>query len=435
MSINNSPTNSPASGREQPARTFAAYLSASSLWLAGATLSGFVGSWLLIDRIGASPEQTGWASTISRIVPLALLLVGGVLVDRINNRSYLLRMHVVVTLPGLFLAALITADQLSYATVVIFMASMSAVQALSDPARQAVLSRVAPTDIQRSVTLVALASSIVAFLAVSLGGSMDQIGDTPIVVIMIALFAASIWPVARLPSLPRHANHSDESIRATLSERETHAQPPWRDVLEGANQVWLNSLLRPVIGFNFASSMFNAGAYTVAIPFIAREVYAGDSQTFATALGAVTIGAGLSSVLLLVCMPFARPGRIFLLFQLTRALILVGLWSDFGEWAFYGFMALWGINMGVTSSLARSIVQSESPDTQRGRIFSLMLLSFMLASAIGAPLLGALVGAADPLTALLPGVAVSLAIFAAGARSALWHHVDTSSKSLSSARV
>jgi len=393
-------------------RPFLAFLTASSLWLAAMTLSTFLGSWLLVDRVGASPEQTGWASTLSRIVPLAFLLAGGVLVDRSNNRSYLVLMHLLIVVPGLVLASLVASDQLGYVAVVGFMAAMAALQALSDPARQSVLNRVAAIDLQRSVTLVALMGSVVSFLAVSLGGMMDRIGDAPILITMCALFALSLWPMLSLPTLPPIAAESSIQ-KSALSE-----------LLEGARVTTSNNVLRPIILCNFASSMFNAGAYTVAVPFITKDVYAGDAQTFGWALGAVTIGAGLSSVVLLLLMPFAKPARVFLYFQLTRALILTLMWVNFGEWVFYGLMALWGFNLGVTSTLARSVVQLEAPDAARGKVFSLMLLSFMLASAIGAPILGAIVGAADPLTALLPGVAVSVLIFAFGYYSRLWAYSD-----------
>ena len=395
--------------RNNNTQPFVAYLLASSLWLAGMTLSSFLGSWLLVDRVGASPEQTGWATTLSRIVPLVFLLAGGVLVDRSNNRTYLVLMHLLIVLPGLLLAGLVATDQLGYLAVVGFMVAMAALQAMSDPARQSVLSRVAPTDLQRSVTLVALTGSVVSFLAVSLGGAMDRIGDASILVIMCALFALGLWPILLLPNLP-----------ATVDAQKK--QSPVSELHEGARVTWNNSLLRTIITCNFASSMFNAGAYTVAIPFIAKEVYAGGAQAFGWALGAITLGAGLSSFLLLLVMPFAKPGRVFLYFQLTRAAILFALWVNFGEWAFYGLMALWGFNLGVTSTLARSVVQIEAPDAARGKVFALMLLSFMLASAIGAPILGAIVGAADPLTAVLPGVAISLLIFGFGYCSRLWNY-------------
>jgi len=398
--------------RNNKTRPFIAYLIATSLWLAGMTLSSFLGSWLLVDRVGASPEQTGWANTLSRIVPLVFLLAGGVLVDRSNNRTYLVLMHLLIVVPGLLIAWLVAADQLGYISVVAFMVAMATLQALSDPARQAVLNRVAATDIQRSVTMIALAGSIVSFLAVTFGGAMDRIGDAPVLLTMCALFASALWPILLLPSLPA-ATPEEPSKPSAVTQ-----------LFAGARVTWQNSVLRTVILCNFASSMFNAGAYTVAIPFIAKDVYAGDAQTFGLALGAITLGAGVSSFLLLFIMPFAQPGRVFLYLQISRALILFLLWVNFGEWAFYGLMALWGFNLGATSTLARSVVQLEAPDFARGKVFSLMLLSFMLASAIGAPVLGAIVGAADPLTALLPGVAMSLLIFAFGYYSQLWGYSD-----------
>lgn len=437
MSRNNSAPKVPAANQApepagspltQPAGPFAWYLLASSLWIAGMTLQSFLGSWLLVDRVGADALQTGWAGTISRLVPLAILLLGGVLSDRSNNRTYLSAMHLLIALPPLAMALAIGLSMIDTGTgywlVVAFMASMAAIQALSDPARQAVLSRLAPTDIQRSVTLMTIVTSMVATGALTLGGAMDQLGDLPVLLLLAGLFLLGLWPVYRLPDLPAVVT-TTASASGQSAVSEPWAEHPLRAFVTGCKATAENSTIRAVLACNFASSMFNAGAYAVAIPFVVRTVYGGDAADYAWSLTLVTMGSMMASIALLKLMPFTHPGRVFLGFQLSRALILLLLWADFGEHSFYLLMAFWGINMGVTSTLARSIVQEQAPAAQRGRILSLMLLSFMVAGAIGAPLLGALIGAADPLTALVPGVVISVLIFLGGRRSGLWHYPGT----------
>ena len=136
-----------------------------------------------------------------------------------------------------------------------------------------------------------------------------------------------------------------------------------------------------------------------------------------------TIGSIGSNVLLYFFMPLLRPGRLFLLMQLSRVLILFLLWIRPEQWLFFVLILAWGLNMGVTTTMVRAIVQEEAIPEQRARVLSILLLSFLVSSAITAPIFGYLVGRFDPLTALLPGIAVSLGIFAFGLTSSgIWRH-------------
>ena len=80
------------------------------------------------------------------------------------------------------------------------------------------------------------------------------------------------------------------------------------------------------------ASLFNAGAYIIAIPFIVKEVYGGDAHFFATVMMTFTAGSIGSNVLLLRFMPLNRPGRLFLLMQPTRVAILILLWTKPDVW-------------------------------------------------------------------------------------------------------
>ncbi len=71
-----------------------------------------------------------------------MLLLGGLLGDRFDGRRYLACMHVLVALPPLMIAAVFEAGALGYGWVLLFGVLMASLQALSDPARQSLISRV-----------------------------------------------------------------------------------------------------------------------------------------------------------------------------------------------------------------------------------------------------------------------------------------------------
>ena len=382
------------------------YLTSASLWMAGMSLQGFLFTWLLVGTLETPADQVGIARSLAEFPPLLILLLGGVLGDRFNGRHFLTLMHLLMALPPLLILSVVEAGALSYGWVVIFGVLMASIQALSDPARQAALSRVSRLDIQRSVTVMTIFTSSVGIAGFYLGGQLDALGLSTVLLIQSLIFATGMMATWRLPDLP--------------AERAFSARPA---LGAGLTALWQLPLVRNVIGLNFVSSLFNAGAYIVAIPYIAKEVYGGDAGFFATVMTVFTIGSIGSNVILLLFMPLKRPGRLFLIMQLTRTVILLLLWSQPSLWLFYAGILAWGLNMGVTTTMVRTTVQELAPAHVRAQILSVLLFSFLVSSPISSLLLGFLIAETTPLAALLPGVVISLIIFVVGfAWSGLWRY-------------
>jgi hypothetical protein len=387
-----------------PKSAYPWYLTGASLWMAGMSLQGFLFTWLLVGTLEIPPVQVGIARSLAEFPPLLVLLLGGLLGDRIEGRRYLSVMHLLMALPPLLIVAVYCQGALSYAWVVLFGVLMASIQALSDPARQSVLSRVSRLDVQRAVTIMTITTSLVGLSGFYLGGQLDILGLSTVLLLQSGIFALGLVATWRLPRL----------------QMPSTARPP---VGAGLKAVWTLPLVRNVIGLNFLSSLFNAGAYIVAIPYIVREVYLGDAAFFATVMMVFTAGSIGSNLLLLAFMPLQRPGRLFLLMQLTRVLVLLVLWFEPPEWLFFTAICAWGLNMGVTTTMVRTTVQELAPAPVRAQILSVLLLSFLVSSPISSLLLGQLIAAWSPVDALLPGVLISGIIFAVGGRySGLWQY-------------
>jgi hypothetical protein len=382
------------------------YLTSASLWMAGMSLQGFLFTWLLVGTLETPADRVGIARSLAEFPPLLILLLGGVLGDRFNGRHFLTAMHLLMAFPPLMIIGVFEAGALSYNWVVVFGVLMASIQAFSDPARQSTLSRVSRLDVQRSVTIMTIFTSGVGIGGFYLGGQLDVLGLSAVLLIQTLIFALGMIATWRLPDLP------------------AVAVPTTRPALgAGLRALWQLPLVRDVIALNFASSLFNAGAYIVAIPYIAKEVYAGDAAFFATIMTIFTVGSIGSNIILLLFMPLKHPGRLFLLMQLTRAAILLLLWSEPSIWLFYAGILAWGLNMGVTTTMVRTTVQELAPAPVRAQILSVLLFSFLVSSPISSVLLGVLIAETTPLTALLPGIAISLLIFSAGlARTGLWRY-------------
>ena len=369
------------------------------------SLQGFLFTWLLVGTLEIPADRVGFARSLAEFPPLAVLLLGGILGDRSNARSYLMTMHLLVSIPPLLLAMIFSLGLLSYWWVVGFAIVMAIIQSLSDPARQATLSRVARIDVQRAVTGMTVCTSLVGLAGLYLGGQMDNLGLTTVLVIQSLLFLVGLGAAGCLPRLPVAVGVQRPSLAA------------------GVKAVVRIALIRNVIGLNLLSSLFNAGAYIIAIPYIVKEVYLGDAAALATAMILFTTGAIGSNVVLLYFMPLRHPGRVYLAMQLTRLAILGLIWMQPAPWLFHLALVGWGVHMGIGSTLVRTTVQELAPVQERAQILSILLLSFMVSAPVSAVLFGQVIERFDPLAALVPGMAVSVAIFALGIlRSGLWHY-------------
>jgi hypothetical protein len=403
------PAMSPPEPSHPPAGAYAWYLAGSSLWIAGMSLQGFLFTWMLVGILGRPAGEVGLARALAEFPPLLLLFVAGVLGDRLNGRSYLAWMHALAVAPPLLLAAVGGLDALDFVWVLAFGVLMSGIQALSDPARQSVLSRVTRLDTQPAIAVMTVCTSLVGLAGFYVGGYVEGLGLPAVLVLQSIIFAAGLAATLRLPSLPITPRREDQApgIAAML--------------LTGLRAVWRHRTIRDLTAFNLLSSLFNAGAYIIVVPFIVKELYAGDAGFFATVMIVFTTGSIGSNVLLLAFMPIARPGRLFLLMQPVRAVLLVVLFFQPPTWLFLVVMFVWGLNIGVATTLVRTTVQELAAPAVRSQILSILLVSFLVASPVSALLLGEVVEAAGPSVALLPGVAVSLFIFCAGILgSPLW---------------
>jgi MFS family permease len=122
----------------------------------------------------------------------------------------------------------------------------------------------------------------------------------------------------------------------------------------------------------------------------------------------------VSNLLMLRFMPIKRPGRIFLMMQLSRVVIIGLLFIRPDWWLLALVMLAWGLNMGMTTTLARTIVQESAAPAFRARILSVYSLGLLGSAPIGALLLGTIVEAFGTLNALLPAMFVSVALFLYG---------------------
>ena len=367
-------------------------------------------SWLLIGVLNTPPERVGFAQAIIGVPGLFLMLWGGVSADRVDPRTLMTRMYGFAVLPPLALAAVFISGYLSFWTVTIWAVSMSVVTSYAGPAHAAALNRVSGSRIQEGVTASTAFGFMVQLGGLALAGQMEMIGTETVLVTQSLFLLVGCLMIRRLTGLaPTQQNAPTASV--------------WVGLKDGLTIVIRDRLIVWIMLLNLVSMIFNFGTFTIVLPFIITKVYGGDAAFFGWMLVLFFFGAAVSNFIMLRYMPFARPGRLFLGMQLTRVPIFIMFWLGSHLSIIIAATFLWGLNMGITGTTSRAIVQESAQERFRARILSVYNAGSIGSQPFGALLLGFVIDAVGPLNAMIPGMLISAVIFVAGiTASPVWRY-------------
>jgi len=387
-------------------------MGSNSLWMAATSLQSLLVTWILVGILHESPERVGFSQMVIAIPGLVFMLWGGVTGDRMDGRVLLIRVQLLSALPPLCLALVIYLNLLGFWMLIACAVGLSIIGAYSSPIMATILNRIASKDLQFAISLSTGVGSLAAIAGVKLAGEIEYFGAEWILIIQAGIFVMGALLTSQLHPAPPISTNQQPQATSTFAT-----------IREGLKEAWNIKIAREIIGLNCFSSFFNAGAWIVAIPFIVTRVYAGDATFLAKMVMIFTFGTLVANFGLLKFMPLLRPGRLFLLMQLTRILVLAILWMQPGEYLLFGTACYWGFNMGISSTMSRLMVQEIAPASHRSRIMSIFTLGMMSAVPVGAVTLGYIIGQWGALNALIPGMIASTLIFFYGIhQTEIWQY-------------
>ncbi len=378
---------------------FRLYLGSVSFSGAAMAMQQLLITWLLVGILMLPATQVGAIQALIGLPGIALMLWGGAVADRTDPRELLIQVY---SLAWLFPIALFTAvqlDLLNIWSVSLFGLAMSTAIAYASPSQQAILNRIAGSQVQRGVTLSTIASFLVQIIGLAISGQMENVGvDTILMIQSLSLVLAAL-AVRQLA--PAEASPAIQQKTIAI-------------IFDGFRAVIENRTILHTMIITFVSGIFNYGAFAIALPYIVKRIYEGDAIGFATMMVIFYTGATISNVIQYWVMPLTRPGFWFLAMQLTRALLLYLIWLQPEWWILLLVMFFWGLNMGITTNLSRAIVQETSDPKFLARLLSVFSLGMMGAIPIGAIAIGLLVGWFGEVDALIPSMFISIGLFAYG---------------------
>ena len=356
-------------------------------------------SWTLIGILEVPASQVGLIQAAAGIPGIFVMLLGGVRADDTDPRTLLIRVYLFAPVLPLFLITVVQLQQLSIQAVLLWALGMSFCVSYSSPAQQTILNRIASSSVQKAVSAATAVGFLVQIFGLGIAGTIDKFGLSPALAFQATCVGLGAFAVRRLHPQP-------PVIQKTES--------PFKNLADGFSEIYKQRDIMQTLIINFTSSVFNAGAFMTVFPFIVKEIYGGNAFLLSFLMVIFYAGATISNLLMIRVMPLVRPGRIFLIMQLSRMVILGLIWFEPVFWIFALACVGWGLNMGVTMTLARTIVQESATAEYRARIMSVYSLGLLGSAPIGALILGSLIDSLGILNALIPAISISIGLFMYG---------------------
>ena len=356
-------------------------------------------SWTLIGILEVPASQVGLIQAAAGIPGIFVMLLGGVRADDTDPRTLLIRVYLFAPVLPLFLITVVQLQQLSIQAVLLWALGMSFCVSYSSPAQQTILNRIASSSVQKAVSAATAVGFLVQIFGLGIAGTIDKFGLSPALAFQATCVGLGAFAVRRLHPQP-------PVIQKTES--------PFKNLADGFREIYKQRDIMQTLIINFTSSVFNAGAFMTVFPFIVKEIYGGNAFLLSFLMVIFYAGATISNLLMIRVMPLVRPGRIFLIMQLSRMVILGLIWFQPVFWIFALACVGWGLNMGVTMTLARTIVQESATAEFRARIMSVYSLGLLGSAPIGALILGSLIDSLGILNALIPAISISIGLFMYG---------------------
>ena len=356
-------------------------------------------SWTLIGILEVPASQVGLIQAAAGIPGIFVMLLGGVRADDTDPRTLLIRVYLFAPVLPLFLITVVKLQQLSIQAVLLWALGMSFCVSYSSPAQQTILNRIASSSVQKAVSAATAVGFLVQIFGLGIAGTIDKFGLSPALAFQATCVGLGAFAVRRLHPQP-------PVIQKTES--------PFKNLADGFREIYKQRDIMQTLIINFTSSVFNAGAFMTVFPFIVKEIYGGNAFLLSFLMVIFYAGATISNLLMIRVMPLVRPGRIFLIMQLSRMVILGLIWFEPVFWIFALACVGWGLNMGVTMTLSRTIVQESATAEFRARIMSVYSLGLLGSAPIGALILGSLIDSLGILNALIPAISISIGLFMYG---------------------
>jgi DHA3 family tetracycline resistance protein-like MFS transporter len=356
--------------------------------IAAVSLSIFAeGMWavvmaLQVIALDNDPTSLSLVATCLGAGLVAFVLVGGIVADRVNQRSIIIVVETVNLITVSTIAVLSSIGALLIWHMAVAAAVLGIAAAFFFPAYSAILPRILPADqllaangVEGVVRPVFQRAVGPALAGLVIGATFPAVGAY----VVAALFAIGLVLLIATRPATRSSPHDDGKRPHVL-----------RDLREGFSFVWRTPWLLWTLLFASMFVLVVLGPIEVLLPFIAQDRFADGARAYGFILAFFGIGSALGAI----AVSSRRLPRRYLTVMMVMwglgslPLVVVGITSSFPAMAAATFVV--GVTDGAGMVIWGTLLQRRVPTAMLGRVSSLdffVSLAFMpLSFAIVGPL-------------------------------------------------
>ena len=373
-------------------RNYVLYLFGHFTSQTGAWVEQTAVSWILYELTG-SALLLGLAGLARAVPTIALALIGGAIADRLPRRTMLYCTESMMLVNSLVIGLAAWSGRLEYWHLYALSFVNGTLGAFSVPARQALFAGLVPrTAVQSAVTLNAVAVRCGVLIGPSLGGAALAYGSYAAPFLINAATFVGMLLALRAMDLPLIDSHPQAKPGTLL-----------HGMAEGLRFVWGHAPLRVALALEIVSGLF--GHNITLITIIAKDVIGTDAQGLGWLLSALGAG-GMTAMIFMVFAQLKRHMQVILHAGAIYSVLLAGFalspWLPLSAALLFLLGTcdgIWGVNR---NTLAQTLV----PDSLRGRVMSVVVLSTRGSAPLGRLQAGFLADLFGAPAATLVGAAV-----------------------------
>ncbi|MFT7387666.1 MAG: MFS family permease [Candidatus Endobugula sp.] len=343
--------------------------------------------WLVIDHLSLSSVWVGWVQAAVLIPSLLLILLGGISADRGSSQRYLVPLLFTNALLHGVLAYVIHSAWLSISLLLLYAVALGVGNAFIQPWREYLLRQVrdssARVGLQSFVAKSSLCLYIGQAVGVSLSSFMETVGSQTLLLIQLVMVALSIIGfryLLRTLVKDTLAGVVDDNNNETASSD----QPILHALRSSWDEMWNITALRSLLCLVAFNGFFHIGVFIVALPLLVQQVYGESVMYFSGLQFTFLLGTIVATVVVIVKGSLDSPGKRLIFGLLYGGVILFALSAKPTVIGLFILLFFWGVVVGVSANMGRSILQSLAPEHCRGRIISLYQLALFGFAPLGA---------------------------------------------------
>ncbi|WP_047986160.1 MFS transporter [Ornithinibacillus californiensis] len=316
--------------------------------------------WLMLS-ITDNRFYFGLLFFVAAIPRLVLLIVGGIIADRVNKRTVLFWSDFSRAMLIGILILLIVSDTVAIWHLLVLSGLFGISDAFSYPAMSSLIpTLLEENQLQRGNSFIQMTNQISPILGPALGGTL------------IALLGfAGVFSVAFIMLLL--SSIAVIFIRIKLQKQEeVEKHTPLADLKEGFQYARKNELVISVVIMAFFLNFFFSGPIAIGMPVIVKDVFDGSAVGLATIQTSMGIGA-LAGAILLASWKLKSPGKAVIISLIGLGIVFASTGLSTSIWMMASLVGIMAILTQIINIPLITMLQQTTDKKMLGRMMSMFM--------------------------------------------------------------